>query len=49
MFIQMSLVSLAGDGRDVFFFLGGGELQFFGLEVYCMVFCIPLFWDYTVG
>lgn len=47
-FIQMSLVSVAGDGRDVFF--GGGEnCKFLGLEVYCMVFCIPLFWDYTVG
>lgn len=28
MFIQMSLVSVAGDGRDVFFW-GGGELQIF--------------------
>lgn len=41
MFIQMSFVSLAGDGRDVFF---GGRAAFFGLQVYCMVFCIPLFW-----
>lgn len=47
-FIQMSLVSVAGDGRDVFFW-GGENCKFLGLEVYCMVFCIPLFWDYTVG
>ena len=50
MFIQMSLVSVAGDGRDVFFFGGGGRAaNFLGCKFTAWYFVYPFFWNYTVG